>query len=65
MDQYGEFPEEDLFNDTPETKCPRCGRWIEDMDGFGVVRHESCGYCSHISIDGGVCGLCGEREENL
>lgn len=39
--------------------CPRCGDEVEDLDGFGVVAHERCGYCSHASIDGDTCNLCG------
>ena len=48
--------------ETPETQCPRCGDWVEDCDGFGVLCHVRCGYCSHASVDGGVCGLCGEKD---
>jgi hypothetical protein len=49
--------------ETPETQCPRCGEWIVDHDGFGVLRHEACNYCSHISRTGGVCELCGDVQK--
>ncbi len=47
--------------ETPTAACPKCGAEQEDHDGFGVLRCEKCGYCTHASIDGGKCGLCGER----
>jgi len=43
-----------------QAQCPQCKAWVDDMDGFGVLRHEACGYCSHASVTGAVCGLCGE-----
>ena len=43
--------------------CPRCGREHEDWDGFGVLACiPGCGWCSHPSRDGGVCGICGHVE---
>lgn len=42
--------------------CPWCGEWVEDWDGFGVVAHlgdGGCGYCAHLSADGGFCNYCG------
>lgn len=50
----------------PKTQCPKCGEWIEDMDGFGVLAHKACGYCSHPSQDGDgegdfICGICGQK----
>jgi hypothetical protein len=44
---------------TPKTQCPRCGEWIEDHDGFGVLAHKECGYCCHPSGDLDTCGICG------
>lgn len=47
-------------------RCPKCGYWIEDMDGFGCLAHLTtnyrmgCGYCSHPNITDGKCGICGE-----
>lgn len=38
--------------------CPKCSALQEDFDGFGVLYCEKCGYCTHASIDGNVCGLC-------
>lgn len=40
------------------TTCPKCGAEEEDFDGFGFLYCEACGYCTHASIDGDVCGLC-------
>ena len=50
--------------------CPKCGAWVEDLDGFGVLAHyapmpDACGYCSHPSRDGDghggmKCGICGD-----
>lgn len=47
--------------DTPQSLCPKCHEWVDDFDGFGVLAHDKCGYCSHPSITGGVCGICGKR----
>ena len=44
--------------DMPESRCPGCGVWLADFDGFGVLAHvkpayaDGCGYCSHPSRDG-------------
>jgi hypothetical protein len=47
--------------DCDTTPCPKCGDLVDDADGFGVLAHDACGYCSHPSVDGGVCGVCGEE----
>lgn len=47
-----------MATDQIETRCPKCGAWLPDCDGLGVLRHEACGYCSHASVTGGVCDLC-------
>jgi hypothetical protein len=47
-------------DDWPQVECPRCGAEQEDMDGFGVIYCESCGYCRHASATGGKCDICGE-----
>jgi hypothetical protein len=39
--------------------CPKCRALVEDLDGFGVLIHDECGYCSHPSAYGGVCDACG------
>jgi hypothetical protein len=39
--------------------CAKCGREQEDCDGFGVLYCESCGHCTHASVTGDICGLCG------
>lgn len=48
----------------PQTQCPKCGDWLDDLDGFGVLRHAACGYCAHPSgtvlNDGSEqCDVCG------
>jgi len=35
-------------------KCPKCGQWLIDYDGMGVLAHDECGYCSHPSSMGGM-----------
>lgn len=53
-----------LDPDAPDhSACPKCGAWVPDYDGFGVLAHlgpTGCGYCSHPSRDDGKCGICGE-----
>jgi hypothetical protein len=46
----------------PMSDCPNCGQSQIDMDGFGVLRCESCGYCAHPSRTGNVCDICGDVE---
>jgi hypothetical protein len=46
----------------PQVPCPKCHALQEDRDGFGVLHCAACGYCSHPSRTGGVCGLCGHVE---
>lgn len=41
--------------------CPQCGAEQEDFDGFGVLACSACGYCTHPSRTGDICGLCGKR----
>lgn len=43
--------------------CPECGESQEDLDGFGVLHCPKCGYCTHASVTGSVCGLCGKQVE--
>jgi excisionase family DNA binding protein len=43
--------------------CPKCGEDREDLDGFGVLACEKCGYCTHPHLDGDgrgsmVCVIC-------
>lgn len=48
------------FADNPDMiECPKCGIKQEDFDGFGVLYCEACGYCTHASVNGTVCTLCG------
>jgi hypothetical protein len=44
--------------------CPQCHTLIDDFDGFGVLAHDACGYCSHPSLTGGVCEICKARIED-
>lgn len=57
----------------PLAPCPKCGAWVEDHDGFGVLAHikpayaDGCGHCSHPSRDGDghggwICGICARRD---
>jgi hypothetical protein len=39
-------------------ECPRCEALVASDDGFGVLVHDDCGYCSHPSADGGECLTC-------
>lgn len=45
--------------------CPCCGEGQEDLDGFGVVHCQRCGYCTHASQHadhgGFICDICGKR----
>lgn len=47
-----------MNDETDMIECPKCGAEQEDFDGFGVLYCEKCGYCTHASVDGNVCGLC-------
>jgi len=47
-------------DDVPSMRCPKCGESMPDHDGFGVLHHEKCGYCTHVSRTNGVCELCGD-----
>jgi hypothetical protein len=45
--------------------CPQCGEGQQDLDGFGVLHCERCGYCTHASQHGDgtgfICDICGKR----
>ena len=47
-------------DDIPQTQCPACGTWQDDLNGFGVLRCETCGHCAHPSLTDGVCDVCGQ-----
>jgi hypothetical protein len=47
----------------PQMQCPKCGEWLEDMDGFGVLAHDACGYCTHPSIADYRCMICGATSD--
>jgi hypothetical protein len=45
----------------PVVACPQCGAERKDLDGFGVLHCDACGYCQHPSVNGTTCGLCGQE----
>jgi hypothetical protein len=47
-------------DDLPIVRCPCCPATQTDYDGFGVLKCDECGWCSHASAQNGVCGLCGQ-----
>lgn len=47
----------------PTMLCPRCGQQYDDLDGFGVLHCEHCGFCTHASMTDGRCDLCGYPHE--
>lgn len=47
-----------IVEDWIEMSCPECGKIQKDYDGFGVLYCPSCGYCTHSSITGNICGFC-------
>lgn len=64
MDPYFETTEERHV----WVECPQCGTQQEDLDGFGVLHCDYCGYCTHPSATGTghpddplVCDMCGAR----
>lgn len=52
-----------MTDDVPKAQCPRCKRWHDDYDGFGVLVCTDCGYCAHPSATNGKCDLCSEPIE--
>ena len=42
----------------PKKEYLKCGDITDDLDGFGVLYCEKCGYCEHSSITGDVCDFC-------
>lgn len=42
----------------PTLTCPQCGDTQTDMDGFGFLACDVCGYCTHPSLTGGICEIC-------
>lgn len=44
-------------------ECPQCGQEQEDFDGFGVLYCPECGFCTHASITGDRCDLCGRIDD--
>lgn len=45
--------------DYPIVGCPSCSAQQEDMDGFGVLHCDVCGYCAHPQSTNGKCTICG------
>lgn len=54
----------------PTMTCPQCRAELPDFDGVGVIAHttpeyeDGCGYCKHVTRDGGVCEICGDIEDD-
>ena len=59
MSDQGEQTPEREAADYPTMACPMCGAEAPDLDGFGVLACAECGYCTHASVTGDICGLCG------
>lgn len=51
-------------DEMPTIVCPQCGDTQHDFDGFGFVHCKACGFCTHPSRDGGVCGICGDDDDD-
>jgi hypothetical protein len=43
----------------PLVACPSCGDVQVDLDGFGVMKCDVCGFCRHPDISSGKCNCCG------
>jgi hypothetical protein len=52
-------------NENPQSACPQCRAWTDDLDGFGTVFCTACGFCAHVSQSGKdgywVCNACGKQ----
>lgn len=53
------------FEELPTATCPTCKTLQQDMDGFGVIHCDHCGYCTHPELDedeagNWVCTICGD-----
>lgn len=57
-DQIPDLPPSPEGIDYTIAICPKCFGEVQDFDGFGVLCHDVCGYCSHPSITGGRCDSC-------
>lgn len=55
----------DSDEDYPRVECPKCGVEQTDMDGFGVLYCDACGYCKHPSYTGDKCDICGAQFVSL
>ncbi len=54
----------------PQSRCPACRVWQDDLDGSGVLCCAACGYCAHASQSGDgrgnwVCNTCDKTLEPL
>ena len=47
----------------PTAECRKCHAEQPDLDGFGVLYCEACGYCMHPTCSEGKCELCGRVED--
>ncbi len=50
-----------MTEEYPEKACPECGVVSDDLDGFGVLICEYCGWCTHPAVTGGICDGCREK----
>ena len=60
---------EAMSDKQPTSPCPQCKAEVPDFDGFGVLAHDACGYCSHPAMDQDehgrwLCGICGKEKSD-
>lgn len=55
---HEQLPPGEDSDDEPESFCPNCGKLLPDHDGFGVLAHEECGFCSHPADTEEDCPSC-------
>lgn len=53
-----------MLCEVPTAECPKCHAEQADLDGFGVLYCEACGYCLHPAVADGKCELCGRDESS-
>jgi hypothetical protein len=57
----GDFDEDE--DDYPALVCPICFTdGGDDLDGFGFIQCQTCGFCTHPTRLGTVCEICGHDE---
>jgi len=50
-----------MLCEVPIATCPKCKVEQPDLDGFGVLYCEACGYCLHPTMTDRKCDLCGNE----